>query len=169
MAIALVDINSMYCSSEQIFRPDLRGKPVAVASNGDGIVVACNRPAKAIGVKKFRSVMEQRHFFDTNKCALFSSNYELYDALSHRFISCIENAGLAQRIERYSIDEAFCEVPSFLTSYEDQLSVARQMRRIIWDHVRLPSGVGIGRNFTIAKLASFIGKNITGYRGLRYL
>lgn len=36
--LALVDCNSCYASCEQIFRPDLRGKPVVVLSNNDGFV-----------------------------------------------------------------------------------------------------------------------------------
>lgn len=40
---ALADVNSMYASCEQVFRPDLRGKPVVVLSNNDGAIVARNR------------------------------------------------------------------------------------------------------------------------------
>jgi DNA polymerase V len=38
--IALVDCNNFYVSCERVFRPDLIGKPVAVLSNNDGILVA---------------------------------------------------------------------------------------------------------------------------------
>ena len=33
---ALADVNSFYASCEQVFRPDLKGQPVVVASNNDG-------------------------------------------------------------------------------------------------------------------------------------
>ena len=46
------DSNSFYASCEQIFRPDLRGKPVIVLSNNDGIVIALNKEAKAFGLKR---------------------------------------------------------------------------------------------------------------------
>ena len=39
------DGNSFYASCEQIYRPDLRNKPVAVLSNNDGIIVALNKEA----------------------------------------------------------------------------------------------------------------------------
>jgi len=50
---ALVDANSFYCSAEQVFRPDWRGKPVIVLSNNDGMIVAANRQAKEAGIGKF--------------------------------------------------------------------------------------------------------------------
>lgn len=34
---ALADVNSFYASCEKVFRPDLRGKPVVVLSNNDGL------------------------------------------------------------------------------------------------------------------------------------
>jgi len=50
---ALVDANSFYCSAEQVFRPDWRGKPMIVLSNNDGCIVALNKQAKERGVPKF--------------------------------------------------------------------------------------------------------------------
>lgn len=50
---ALVDANSFYCSAEQVFRPDWRGKPIVVLSNNDGCIVAANRQAKETGIGKF--------------------------------------------------------------------------------------------------------------------
>lgn len=38
----LCDVNWMYASCEQLFRPDLKGKPVIVLSNNDGAIVAAN-------------------------------------------------------------------------------------------------------------------------------
>ena len=37
------DGNSFFASCEQIYRPDLRNKPVAVLSNNDGIIVDLNK------------------------------------------------------------------------------------------------------------------------------
>ncbi|MGO3285954.1 MAG: Y-family DNA polymerase, partial [Mesonia sp.] len=46
--IGIVDCNSFYASCEQVFRPDLKGKPVVVLSNNDGCVIAANKEAKAL-------------------------------------------------------------------------------------------------------------------------
>ncbi len=156
----------MYASAELVFRPDLRHTSVVVASNGDGIVVAANRQALELGVKKFKPVFEYRHLFDSGKCTLFSSNYRLYDALSSRFIQCLDNGGLFSRIEKYSIDELFGDIPSCITDPNQLFQLARQARRAVWDEVRLPIGVGIGRSFSLAKCASYVGKKVAGYRGI---
>lgn len=37
---ALVDVNSMYCACESVFRPDLKGKPIICLSNNDGCMIA---------------------------------------------------------------------------------------------------------------------------------
>lgn len=46
------DANAFYCSVEQVFRPDLTGKPVIVATNNDGAIAALNSEAKALGLKR---------------------------------------------------------------------------------------------------------------------
>lgn len=56
----LCEVNSMYASVEQLFRPDLKGKPVIVLSNIDGAIVALNKEAKMLGIKRFASYFRQR-------------------------------------------------------------------------------------------------------------
>ncbi|MCV4683167.1 DNA polymerase V subunit UmuC, partial [Escherichia coli] len=46
---ALIDVNGMYASCEQAFRPDLANRAVAVLSNNDGNIVARNYLAKKAG------------------------------------------------------------------------------------------------------------------------
>ena len=48
---ALIDCNNFYVSCERLFRPDLRQRPVLVASNNDGCAVARSAEAKALGIK----------------------------------------------------------------------------------------------------------------------
>jgi len=55
---ALIDANSFYCSSEQVFRPEWRNKPLVVLSNNDGCVVAVNRQAKELAIPKFKPFLK---------------------------------------------------------------------------------------------------------------
>ncbi|MBL4571551.1 MAG: hypothetical protein JKY40_10690 [Gammaproteobacteria bacterium] len=79
---ALVDCNTFYASCEQIFRPDLWGKPVVVLSNNDGCIVARNAEAKALGLPGFVPFFQVRDTIRSHKVEVFSSNYELYGDLS---------------------------------------------------------------------------------------
>lgn len=76
--LALVDCNSFYASCEQVFRPDLRGKPVVVLSNNDGCVVARSREAKDLGIPDLNAFFKIEHLLRQHNVAIFSSNYPLY-------------------------------------------------------------------------------------------
>ena len=75
------DGNSFYASCEQIYRPDLRGKPVAVLSNNDGVIIALNKEAKACGIKRGDPYFKVRDICNCHEITIFSSNYTLYAAI----------------------------------------------------------------------------------------
>ncbi|WP_197566620.1 Y-family DNA polymerase [Billgrantia diversa] len=106
--LALVDCNSFYASCEQIFRPDLRGKPVVVLSNNDGFVVARSREAKALGIPDLEPFFKIEHLLRRHGVAIFSSNYPLYGDVSDRVMQTLKN--FSPRIEVYSIDEMFLDL-----------------------------------------------------------
>tara|TARA_A100001015_G_C14694669_1_gene595820 strand:- start:36 stop:281 length:246 start_codon:yes stop_codon:yes gene_type:complete len=76
--IALIDCNSFYCSCEQVFRPDLRSKPVVVLSNNDGCVIARNKEAKALGLPMGAPYHQYKSLLIENKVTIFSANFPLY-------------------------------------------------------------------------------------------
>ena len=85
---ALVDANAFYCSAEQVFRPDLRGKPIVVLSNNDGCIVAANRQAR-VGIPKFKPFFEVQRLCERKGVVALSSNYELYADLSAKMMTVI--------------------------------------------------------------------------------
>lgn len=56
---ALIDVNGMYASCEQAFRPDLANRAVAVLSNNDGNIVARNYREES-GPENGRSVLQSQ-------------------------------------------------------------------------------------------------------------
>lgn len=74
---ALVDVNSFYASCETVFRPDLRGKPVVVASNNDGCVIARSSEAKNLNIPMGAPLFQYGQYFKQNGVHVFSSNYAL--------------------------------------------------------------------------------------------
>ncbi len=167
--IFLCDVHAMYCSVESVFRPDLRDKPIVVLSNGDGMIVAANKKAKAVGVKKFAPYFQQKAMLEACGVAVFSSNYSLYADMSNRLHNTLEESGIFTHYHRYSIDEAFAAVDTIEQSDDEWIATARQARRLAWTNTRLPIGCGLGRTFTLAKIASHVGKSFDGYRGIALL
>jgi DNA polymerase V len=158
--LALVDCNSFYASCEQVFRPDLRGRPVVVLSNNDGCIVAANRQAKALNFPPFSPYFKVEGLLRYHKVAVFSSNYELYGDLSQRVMDTLRE--YSPDMEVYSIDEAFLDLDGFSG---DLVDYGRQMRRRVWRDVRIPVSVGIASSKTLAKIANHLAKQQRDLRG----
>lgn len=161
---ALVDANSFYCSAEQVFRPDWRGKPIVVLSNNDGCVVAANKQAKAAGVEKFKAFFEVRELCQRAGVIALSSNYELYGDLSAKMMQIIGRFAPEQHI--YSIDESFLSFRRVYPAIKDLTSQGAAIRRAVWKEARLPVCVGIGPTLTLAKAANHAAKKLEGFYGV---
>ena len=107
--LALVDCNNFYVSCERVFRPDLAKVPVAVLSNNDGCVIARSEEVKQLGVAMGTPYFQCGPELCRAGAVVFSSNYSLYGDFSQRVMQTLE--AQCPRVERYSIDEAFVEIP----------------------------------------------------------
>jgi DNA polymerase V len=164
---ALVDANSFYCSAEQVFRPDWRGRPLIVLSNNDGCVVAANRQAKEAGVPKFTPYFKIKDLCEQKGVIALSSNYALYADLSAKMMEVIGRFAPEQHV--YSIDESFLSFhrcfPAILNLREHGVAV----RHAVWKECRLPVCVGIGSTLTLAKIANHAAKKIQSYQGVCFI
>jgi DNA polymerase V len=152
---ALVDCNSFYASCEQVFRPDLRNKAVVVLSNNDGFVVARSKEAKALGIGDLQPFFKIEHLLRKHKVTIFSSNYPLYGDISNRVMQTLHI--FSPDIEVYSIDEMFLSFHNMPFELEPY---ARKIKNRIWEHTRIPVGVGVAPTKTLAKLANRAAKKI---------
>lgn len=152
----LIDCNSFYCSCEQIFRPDLRGKPVVVLSNNDGCIVARSKEAKTLGIPDLEPYFKLEPLLKKHGVHVFSSNYALYGDISARVVETIRQ--YACDVEVYSIDESFVRpIDGLFGNYQEY---GQQIKKAIWKQVRIPVGVGIAPTKTLAKLANKAAKKI---------
>jgi DNA polymerase V len=158
--LALIDCNSFYASCEQVFRPDLRGRPVVVLSNNDGCIVAANRQAKALNYPAFSPYFKVEGMLRHHNVAVFSSNYELYGDLSQRVMDTLRD--FSPDMEVYSIDEAFLDLDGFSG---DLVAYGLEMRRRVWRDVRIPVSVGIASSKTLAKIANHLAKKQRHLKG----
>ena len=158
---ALVDCNSFYASCEQVFRPDLRGKPVVVLSNNDGCIVARSQEAKKLGIPDLQAFFKTKALLRKHQVTIFSSNYTLYGDISHRVMTTLRN--YSPDVEVYSIDEMFLscgELPVDLKHY------GKTIKQHIWRDTRVHVSVGIAPSKTLAKLANHAAKKIAKAEGV---
>ena len=161
---ALVDANAFYCSAEQVFRPDWRGKPVIVLSNNDGCIVAANRQAKDAGIPKFQAYFKVKALCQQQGVIALSSNYELYADLSAKMMDVVGRFAPEQHI--YSIDESFLSFEGCNPAIKCLREHGAKLRRAVWKECRLPVCVGMGSTLTLAKIANHAAKKISGYHGV---
>lgn len=158
----LADVNSFYASAQQVFRPDLKGKPVVILSNNDGCCIARSREAKKY-VQMGAPWFQIKNGTYPEKLHVFSSNYELYASMSNRVMTCLED--LSPRVEQYSIDEMFLDLRGVdgCMAFED---FGRQLREHVYACTRMTIGVGMGPTKTLAKSAQWASKEWPQFRGV---
>ena len=152
--IALIDCNNFFASCEQVFQPQLVGKPLVVLSNNDGNVIARSSEAKKLGIRMGVSTGSIREFVLSDELQIRSSNYALYGDMSSRIMDILEE--LLPRIERYSIDEAFADVSGL--SRERLLELFRIVRHRVQRHTGIQVSIGVARTKTLAKAANRLAK-----------
>lgn len=159
---ALADVNSFYASCEQVFRPDLKGKPVIILSNNDGCVIARSAASKPY-IKMGTPWFQIKNNSYPEKIYAFSSNYELYASMSARVMRCLED--MAPRVMPYSVDELFldCRRIDNCLSFEDY---GRQVRAYVFACTRLTVGIGFGPSLTLAKSAQWASKEWKQFQGV---
>lgn len=153
---ALLDGNNFYASCEQVFQPQLRGKPLCVMSNNDGCAIARSAEAKALGIKMGQPAHELKDLVRRYGLQLRSANFALYGDMSARVVSILRDA--APRVEVYSIDESFLD----LSGIRDRLTFARELRTRVHRWTGIANCIGIGPTKTLAKLANKVAKKGAG-------
>lgn len=153
---ALIDINNFYVSCERLFRPDLTKAPLIVLSNNDGCVVSRSNEAKALGIPMGIPYFKVKKLCQIHKIKVFSSNYTLYQDLSNRIMTLIEENW--PQMEIYSIDEAFLDLESLPSHKVD--AFCKELQRKILQYLGIPASIGIGPTKTLAKVANHIAKKV---------
>lgn len=154
-ALALIDCNNFYVSCERLFQPDLNGRPVVVLSNNDGCVVARSQEVKDLGIPMGVPVFQIRELIEKNRIAVYSSNYTLYGDISSRVHDAISH--FSDKIENYSIDEAFAEIESNRLS-RSLMASGIDIRKSVKKWTGISTSVGIAPTKTLAKVAGRIAK-----------
>jgi len=148
------DMNSYFASVEQQANPFLRGKPVGVCSTMSrrGCIIASSKEAKAFGIKTGCRVNEA---LDLNpNVVLVEVDPPKYRSTTKAIFSlCAE---YTERIEAYSIDEAFLDLSGYVHSFDAAKKIALEIQQRIKKEVGewLSSSMGISFTRWLAKFGS---------------
>ncbi len=104
--IAHIDMNSYFATVEQQDNPAWRGHPVGVCEHLGGIIIAASIEAKRWGIKTGTPVWEAKRIYP--KIFLTKTHPDRYRYYTSRFLKVFED--YTDRVEKYSIDEAFLDL-----------------------------------------------------------
>lgn len=152
-----VDVNSAFLSWEAAYRIhhlgaklDLRTAVSAVGGDQEkrhGIILAKSIPAKKYGIQTGEPVVDAKRKYP--ELLLVPPNYELYNRSSRALLKMLGN--YTDRIEQYSIDEAFLDMTGCTDEPE---RTAAEIKGRIRDTLGFTVNIGISSNKLLAKMAS---------------
>jgi len=158
--VALVDLDYFYAQCEELRNPSLKGKPVAVCiysgRGGDsGAVSTSNYEARRLGIKSGMPIFQAKR--NANEMTVFlPADLDYYEAISSRVMDYLRT--LADVTEQASVDEAYLELTSRASGFEQAEGMMRTLKEELRRREGLTATVGIGPNKLLAKMASEVNK-----------
>ena len=147
-------MDAFFVSVELVRRPDLRGKPVVVATGTDatarGVVMAASYEARRYGVHSALplAIAHRR----CPQAILIPRDIGLYRRASRKVMDVLRR--FSDTIEVAGLDEAYLD----LTDCPAPKARARQLKREVHAETRLICSVGLAPNKLLAKIASDLEK-----------
>jgi DNA polymerase-4 len=141
---------------EQVFNPELKGKPVVVGGKpgGRGVVAAASYEARAFGL---HSAMPLKTASRLCPHAIFiEGSFPRYREASKKFMAIL--ADFTPFLEPGGLDEAYLDVTGFESLHDSIHRMAVSIRQRIQDELGLCASVGIASGKIIAKVASELSK-----------
>ena len=145
-AVGHLDADCFYVSAERVRDHFLRSKAVGVLGNQGACVIAKSYEMKHAGVKTGMPVWDAIRLCPQG--VYVKRDFRWYEVLSRQMLEVVR--AFSPRVEYYSIDEFFFEVPAGTNPQQ----LAEEMRAAVLREVSVPVTVGIARTKTLAKLVS---------------
>lgn len=146
------DCNNFYASVEQLYHPELRGRPIAVVGDQEqrhGIVLAKNYAAKSTGIRTGNPIWLAQQLCPD--LVLVPPDYPKYERFSRL---CREIYGdYTDQVEPYGLDECWLDV-SGSSRMGDGVTIANALRDRIKRELGITISAGVSFNKVFAKLGS---------------
>jgi DNA polymerase IV len=148
-------MDAFFASVEQLDKPELRGKPVAVGGSGPrSVVAAASYEARRYGVRSAMPSVTAKRLCP--ELIFVRHNFERYTEVSSVVFSILRE--YSELVEPLSIDEAFIDVTDDKKKIGSATVIARKIRCDIKQKTGLTASAGISVNKFLAKIASDINK-----------
>lgn len=148
-------MDAYFASVEQLDNPKLQGKAIAVGGGGKrSVVAAASYEARKFGVRSAMSGVLAK-----KKCPhliFIKPRFERYKELSLKIREIFYD--YTNLVEPLSLDEAYLDVTENKKGNPSASLIAQEIRKRIWDELKLRASAGISINKFLAKIASDINK-----------
>lgn len=151
--IFLVDMNAFFVGCEMTRRPELKGKPAAVAGDPkrrSGIILAANYEARKFGIKTTMVLHEAQRLCPG--LILVPPDHEFYEDKSREVMKILSR--YSPLIQQNSIDEAWLDLSGCEALFGSPMQIAKSIMKDIIDELDLWCSIGISENKFLAKMAS---------------
>lgn len=151
-AIIHLDLDAFFCSVEVLKNPELTGKPIVVGGQPDkrGVVAAASYPARKFGIHSAMAMGKAVKL--CNDLIIIPPNFKSYKTYSVIVMKLLEK--VADLVEQISVDEAFMDVTSRISKWDEAIGIAKSLQNKISVNIGLPDSIGVATNKMIAKIAS---------------
>ena len=150
-AIGLLDLDAFFASVEQLDHPEWRGKPVIVGGHSSerGVVSTASYEARKFGVHSAMPAAQAERLCP--QAIWTHGHFDRYRELSARVMAIL--ADETPYVDQVSIDEAFFDITPGRFSSESPMDIARRIAARVAE-LGITCSIGLGRNKTVAKIAS---------------
>ncbi|EUJ42056.1 DNA polymerase IV [Brochothrix campestris] len=149
-----IDMDCFFAQVEQTDHPELKGKPVVIASDPRvskrGVVSTASYEARTFGVHSAMSSVEALKLCP--QAIFIPPRMARYQEVSLKIREIFSR--YTDQIEPLSLDEAYLDVTENKRNERSASRLAQQIQATIYDELQLTSSAGVSYNKFIAKLAS---------------
>jgi DNA polymerase-4 len=147
-------MNSFFASVEQELRPELRGRPVAVAAVDvdSTCCIAASQEAKQLGIRTGTSVGDARR--RCRSLHVVEARPDVYVRVHHAIIEAVESCVPVCAV--HSIDELSCRLNADEAEPRAAIALAKRVKRAVRDRAGswLSCSIGLAPNRLLAKVVA---------------
>ncbi len=154
-----IDFDYFYAQCEEMRRPDLKTRPVAVCVYSDrggdsGAIATANYLARKYGVKSGMPIkFAKKKLEDIPESVFLPTDFEYYSEVSENAMNIIRNH--ADVFEYVGRDEAYLDVTNRSEhDFKNAAHLAQQLKNSLRSMIKLSSTIGVSSNKLVSKIAS---------------